>query len=77
MATRGMQGMRGIDLWAVGIDAARRLALENPSFAVKNLDNYVAFIWKKPDPLDLPPPYGPPPAHDRPPPPYSEWREVL
>ena len=65
----------------LGLDDARRLAMGDPELARHNIDNYVAFILKKPDPLDLPPPYVSPPPYVRPPyvrppyeqlPPYSE-----
>lgn len=70
--------MPNIHDYAIGLEAARFLVIESPPYANMNLDNFVAFIWKKGDPLvppynSLPPPYDSlPPSYDSLPPPYSE-----
>ena len=62
---------------ALGPEAAREAVLNDPGSAIRNWANYVAFIERKPDPLQFDgpaPPYDPhrPPPYDlHDPPPYD------
>ena len=59
---------RGIYTRTFGLYGARQVAMRGGD-TIRNLDNYVGFIWREPDPLSPPPrPHRPPPY--RPPRPH-------
>ena len=66
-----------LDKQTTGLVAARNLALTAPREVLTNVDNYVTFIMKLPDPIhpdEYPLPlYEHPPSYD--PPPYNGRRD--